>query len=309
MTTLAFLGTPRAAAPCLLALHRIGEVRLVITRPDRARGRGRKTSPSPVKRAAADLGLPVAEADDAHSTGEALRAHPAELAVAVAFGVVLPRRVLEIPSAGMINVHFSLLPRWRGAAPVERAILAGDERTGVSLMAMEERLDAGPVYAKWETPIGPEETAGELTERLAEGAARLLADNLRAIISGTAAAVPQDESRAVYAPRIRPAEARLDFRRPAREILRAVRAFHPRPGAAAVWRGVPGFKILTARPAPAETPPLPPGRLRAAEGVVLVGTGVHPLRLGMVQPPGKRPMEASAWRRGVRGDLGRFEMP
>ncbi len=306
MTDIAFLGTPEAAVPCLRALHRIGEVRLVITRPDRGRGRGRKTSPSPVKRAAVGLGLPVAEADDAQAVEEALRAQPAQVAVAAAFGLILPRPALETPPAGMVNVHFSLLPRWRGAAPVERAILAGDERTGVSLLAMEERLDAGPVFSSWETPIGPEETAGCLTGRLAEGAARLLADNLEQIASGAAPAVPQDEGRAVYAPRILPAEARLDFRRTARETARAVRAFNPRPGARAVWRGVPGFKILTARPAEADAPPLPPGHLRAAEGRVLVGTGDFPLQLGMVQPPGKRPMEASDWYRGLKGDIGCF---
>lgn len=309
MTAIAFLGTPKAAIPSLRALHRIGEVRLVITRPDRGRGRGRKTSPSPVKRAAVELGLPVVEADDAQAAGEALRAQPAQIAVAAAFGLILPRSVLETPPAGMVNVHFSLLPRWRGAAPVERAILAGDERTGVSLMAMDIRLDAGPVFCSWETRIGPEETAGRLTGRLAKGAARLLADNLEKIASGAAPAVPQDESRASYAHRILPAEAHLDFRRPARKLARAVRAFNPRPGASAVWRGVPGFKIFAAHPAGDDIPPLSPGRLQATEDRVLVGTGDLPLQLGVVQPPGKRAMEAPDWRRGLKGDIGCFATP
>ena len=307
MTALAFLGAPASAVPCLRALHRAGEVRLVVTRSAKGRGRGRKTSPTPVGAAAEELGLPVAEAEDAAAAGAALRAHPVRLAVTAGFGLLLPRTVLETPEAGMINVHFSLLPRWRGAAPVERAILAGDEITGASLMAMTESLDAGPVFCSWETPIGPEETGGGLTERLAEGAARLLEDNLGRILSGEATAVAQDESSVTYAPRIRPGEARLDFRRPAEQLARAVRAFNPRPGASAVWRGAPGFKILAARAAEPDTPALAPGRLAAAGERIMVGSGDRPLQLGTVQPPGKRPMPAAAWWRGVKGDPGLFE--
>lgn len=307
MTPLAFLGTTASAVPCLRALHRTGEVRLVVTRSAKGRGRGRKTSPTPVGEAAEELGLPVAEAEDAAATAAALRSQPVRLAVTAGFGLLLPRTVLETPEAGMVNVHFSLLPRWRGAAPVERAILAGDEITGVSLMAMTEDLDAGPVFCSWETPIGSEETGGGLTERLAEGAARLLEDNLGKILSGEATAAAQDERLVTYAPRIKPGEARLDFHRPAAETARAVRAFNPRPGAAAVWRGVPGFKILTARVADSEFPALPPGRPAAAGERIMVGSGDRPLQLGTVQPPGKRPMPAAAWWRGVKGDPGRFE--
>lgn len=307
MTPLAFLGTPALAVPSLRALHRAGEVRLVVTRSAKGRGRGRKTSPTPVAAAAEELGLPVAEAEDAAAAEAALRAHPVRLAVTAGFGLLLPRTALEAPEAGMINVHFSLLPRWRGAAPVERAILAGDTVTGVSLMAMTEGLDAGPVFCSWETPIGPEETGGGLTERLAEGAARLLKDNLEGIVSGEATAAAQDETSATYAPRIKPEEARLDFRRPAAQLARAVRAFNPRPGASAVWRGTPGFKILTARLAESDLPALPPGRLAEAGERIMVGTGDRPLHLGIVQPPGKPPMPAAAWRRGVKGAPGQFE--
>jgi methionyl-tRNA formyltransferase len=269
-----YLGTPADSVPPLEALHAAGhEVALVVTQPDRKRGRGGALVPSPVKVAAQARGIPVLTPRRAGEVVDEVRATGAAIGVVVAFGQLLPPALLTALPLGFVNLHFSLLPRWRGAAPVERAILAGDAETGVCVMAVDETLDTGAVYARRATPIGPEETAGELRARLVALGAELLVETLPGV--GDARPVPQD-GEATYAAKLTVDEFRLDPQRPAAELARAVRAGNPRPGA---WIEVDGsrLKVLRAR----------------VEGARFVPEEV--------QPAGKRAMPYAAWRAGWRG--------
>lgn len=255
------------------------EVTLVVSQPDRRRGRGGSSSPSPVKRAAADLGLAVTDSvDDVVGAG-------AELGVVVAYGRLIRPHVLD--ALPMVNLHFSLLPRWRGAAPVERAILAGDAVTGVCLMALDEGLDTGPIYACRERPIGDDETLEEVRESLAVIGSDLLVAMLAA---GLPEAKPQ-EGQATYAAKIEPAEHRIDWARPAVELHRLVRL-----GQAWTTFRDRRLRVLAVRPAgPAKGEPglIDPDSL-------VVATGQGSLALATVQPEGRSPMPASAWGRGAR---------
>jgi methionyl-tRNA formyltransferase len=274
---LAYLGTPEAAVPPLRALVEAGhDVVLVVSQADKKRGRGGSLVPSPVKAAAVELGLPVtARVLDVVDSG-------AELGVVVAFGrLIKPEVLARVP---MINVHFSLLPRWRGAAPVERAILAGDDETGVDIMALEEGLDTGPVYMSRRVAIGPEETADELRARLVELGTEMLVDILSAPLPEP---VPQ-EGDETSAAKLEPAELRIDWSRTAEEIARVVR----RGSAWTTFRGS-RLRILRARPAAGV---LQPG---AVDGLA-VGTTKGVLELLEVQPEGKARQAASAWRNGAR---------
>jgi methionyl-tRNA formyltransferase len=260
-------------------VHAGHDVALVVSRPDKRRGRQEPPRPSPVKAAAAELGLPVStRAEDALTVG-------AELGVVVAYGRIIKKEVLErLP---LVNAHFSLLPRWRGAAPVERAILAGDTVTGVCLMAIDEGLDTGPVYGCEEVEIGLEETAAELRSQLAgRGAAMLVA----ALAGGLGTPVPQ-EGTPTYAQKIEPADLFLDWRRPAVELHRVVRLGR----AWTTWRGR-RLLVLAARVVDAPTGDLTPGQV---QGDVVV-TGAGGLRLLSVQPEGRSPMAAADWVRGAR---------
>jgi methionyl-tRNA formyltransferase len=278
---LVFLGSPPPAATALEALVTAGhDVRLVITRPDKRRGRGGATSPTPVKELAERHGIPVA-----HDPAGAKTAG-AELGVVVAYGRIIKPDVLA--ALPMVNIHFSLLPRWRGAAPVERAILAGDERTGVCLMDVEEGLDTGAVYRRIETPIGPDETARALTDRLAGMGAQLL---VGALAEGLGHPAPQ-EGETTYAAKIEPAELRLDWSRPAVELHRLVRVGR----AWAEWRD---RRILVLDAALADATGGLPGTVSGG----VVATGAGGLRLVTVQPDGKRPMPATDWLRGAGPDL------
>lgn len=271
---LAYLGTPEAAVPPLRALVDAGhDVRIVVTRPDKRRGRGATLLPSPVKAAAVDLGLPVTEkVDDVLTAGVAL-------GVVVAFGRIIKPHVLE--QVPMVNVHFSLLPRWRGAAPVERAILAGDTETGVCIMEVAEELDAGGVYAVERTPIGEHETAGELRTRLVEIGTRLLVRTIAAL----PAPEPQ-RGEPVYAAKLDPAELHIDWSKPAEEIERLTRV----GGAWTTHKGK-RLKVLEA--------------CAHVDGAVSVVAGDgRPLALQRVQPEGKGPMDAAAWARGSRWQAG-----
>lgn len=292
---IAFLGTPPEAAVALQALVRGGhDVALVVTQPDRRRGRGSGTSPSPVRRTADELGLDVVTPERARDVVDELRECGAELGVVVAFGQLLPDDVLAALPHGFVNVHFSLLPRWRGAAPVERAILAGDDETGVCLMEIVRELDAGPVYACESIPIGPDDTAGRLRAELAERGAALLVEHLESILETEP--VPQ-EGEVTYADKLDPAEFELDWSRPATELDRVVRAGNPRPGA---WTTVAGqrLKILRARPVDDRPPDgVTPGALTDGPAVV---TGGGLLALEEVQPAGRQAMDADAWARGTR---------
>jgi len=278
-----FLGTPEAAVTPLRALHDAGyEIALVVTQADKRRGRGGVLLPSPVKSAAAELGLPVSHrVDDVLGVG-------ADLGVVVAFGRLIKPHVLD--ALPMVNVHFSLLPRWRGAAPVERAILAGDAETGVCLMELEEGLDTGPVLGRRVVPIGADETAAALRQALTAAGTDLLLTQLRA---GLSPGAPQ-EGEATYAAKIDPAELRLDWTLPAGQLHRVVRVGR----AWTMWRGKRlGVHRAAVAPGSSGAPEmLAPGALDG----VLVGTGDGLLELVEVQPEGRAIMSASSWVNGAR---------
>jgi methionyl-tRNA formyltransferase len=288
--------------PALRALVAAGhEVALVVTQPDRRRGRGAEATPSPVKAAAAELALPVRTPERAREVEDEVRALDADLGVVVAFGQLLPVPLLEATRHGFVNVHFSLLPRWRGAAPVERAILAGDATTGVCVMQLEAGLDTGPVYARAETSIAADETAGDLRARLVELGTDLLVDTLPEIATAT----PEPQTgEPTHAAKLTVEEFRLDPSDAAEVLARRVRAGNPRPGA---WGIVDGrrLKVWRAQPRADDAPP-PPVDVSAdlgigvidREGGLVTGHGV--LQLDEVQPEGKAAMPVTAWLAGWR---------
>ncbi len=289
-----YLGTPQDAVPPLEALIRHGhDVAFVVTQPDRRRSRGAGSDASPVKHAATALGVPVRTPHKAREIVDDVRASGAELGVVVAFGQLLPVSLLEALPHGFVNLHFSLLPRWRGAAPVERAMLAGDPETGVSLMQLEAGLDTGPVFATTRVPIAPSETAGELRGRLVQAGTELLVAHLPSL--PTATPEPQ-RGEPTYADKLEVGEFRLDVARPAADLARLVRAGNPRPGA---WFTVDGkrVKVLRAHES-ADAPTLAPGEIAPDAAL---GTASGALVLDEVQPEGKRPMDGRAWRAGRRG--------
>jgi methionyl-tRNA formyltransferase len=286
-----FAGTPEFSVVSLRALVESGRRPVaVLTQPDRPAGRGKRLMPSPVKEYATRQGIPVLQPvtlrDDA--VVAELAALEADIMIVAAYGLILPQAVLDLPRAGCLNVHASMLPRWRGAAPIQAAILAGDRETGVCLMAMTAGLDCGPVYVSEAVAIGDEETAGELHDRLAATGGRLLATQLDAILAGQIGATEQDESAATYAPKIRSADAQLDWTQPAETLARAVRAYNPVPGA---WFMLDGERIKCWRARAVEATGGPPGHIEAAgaDGVTIAcATGA--LCLTSVQRPGKRPV-------------------
>jgi methionyl-tRNA formyltransferase len=286
-----FAGTPEFSVVSLRALVESGKQPVaVLTQPDRPAGRGKQLTPSPVKRYAEERGIPVLQPQTLRdaATVDELAALEADIMVVAAYGLILPQAVLDLPAAGCLNVHASLLPRWRGAAPIQAAILAGDDETGVCLMAMTAGLDCGPVYVSEAVAIGSDDTAGELHDRLAAAGGRLLARHIDAILAGDLSPRAQDESAATYAPKIVKADAELDWTMPAEALARAVRAYNPVPGA---WFVVDGERIKCWKAQLVDAAGGPPGRVEAAgpEGVtVTCATGA--LRLESVQRPGKRPV-------------------
>jgi methionyl-tRNA formyltransferase len=287
-----YLGTPVDAVPPLRALVDAGhDVALVVTQPDRRRRRGAGSDPSPVKQAALDLGLPVLTPEKAREAVTDVQESGAQLGVVVAFGQLLPVALLEALPHGFVNLHFSLLPRWRGAAPVERAILAGDAETGVDLMRIEAGLDTGPVFARTTLTIGDDETAGELHARLVEAGTALLVEQL----PGVPGSDPQPQvGEPTYAEKLTTEEFHLDPYRSAAELARLVRAGNPRPGA---WFTIGGkrVKVWRARAADAAGEP---GTIDETATLVTAAGG---LTLDEVQPEGKRPMPGAAWRLGLHG--------
>ncbi|HFD39382.1 MAG TPA: methionyl-tRNA formyltransferase [Anaerolineae bacterium] len=305
MADVVFMGTPSFAVPSLRALAAHHRVVGVVTQPDRRAGRGRRLVLPPVKEAALELGLPVFQPPTLR-TAEAvqrLAAWQPEVIVVAAFGQILRPPVLELPPHGCLNVHASLLPRWRGASPVAAAILAGETVTGVSLMLMDEGMDSGPILAQWACPIAPEDTTGTLTGRLAEMGAQLLIETLPGWLEGGVQAQPQDDEQATYCRLLRKEDGRLDWSRPAAYLERQVRACDPWPGAFTTWQGR-RLKVLRARLRPEVQAKGPPGRvvdLSPGLGVV-AGQGV--LELVEVQLAGKKPLPAEAFARGQKRLIG-----
>jgi methionyl-tRNA formyltransferase len=291
-----FLGTPSDAVPPLRALVAAGHgVAFVVTQPDRRRSRGKGSDPSPVRRAAEELGIAVRTPEKAREVVDETRASGAELGVVVAFGQLLPTALLEALPLGFVNLHFSLLPRWRGAAPVERALLAGDRETGVCLMQLEAGLDTGPVYATTRVAIGERETAGELRARLVDVGTELLVAHLPAVADTEPLSQAGEPT---YAEKLTVEEFELDPARSAAQLDRLVRAGNPRPGAW-MWVGGRRVKVWRARPDPEAAVDGLPGSITLG-GALVTGGGV--LALDEVQPEGKRAMPGPAWRAGLRAD-------
>jgi methionyl-tRNA formyltransferase len=298
---LAFAGTPQTSVPALEALlaspH---EVVAVVTRPDAPAGRGRHLVVSPVAQRAAAAGIEVLKPVRARDPQflERLREIAPDCCPVVAYGGLLPRAALDIPAHGWVNLHFSLLPAWRGAAPVQHAILHGDEITGAATFEIEEDLDTGPVYGVLTEPIRPTDTTGDLLDRLSHAGARLLADTMDGIADGVLRPRPQSAEGVSYAPKLTPQLAQVDWTAPALRVDRLVRACTPAPGPWTTFRGE-RLKLGPVRPANGAAT-LAPGELRAARREVHVGTGSHPVALGEVQPQGRKRMTAVDWARGSR---------
>ena len=294
---LVFFGTPHFAVPSLRALLEEGfDVAAVVTQPDRPQGRSRSSLvPPPVKLVALDEGVPILQPDrPAGAFAADLAAIGADLAIVVAYGHILKPDILALPRLGMLNVHASLLPALRGAAPIAWAILNGLETTGVSIMQMEAGLDSGPVLHQIGTEVAADETGGELTERLAELGAGALIEALTLLDAGEHDAVPQDHSRATWAPKISRETARLDWSRDAATLARTTRAFDPEPGAWA-QAGDVEVKLFGGRIANTSGAP---GTVLAAGETLTVATGVGALEVSEVQPSGKKRMPVSSWVNG-----------
>jgi len=322
-----FAGTPEVALPSLEALlasrH---DVVAVVTRPDARAGRGRTLVPSPVRQRAEEAGLEVLTPAKPSDPGfqERLRELAPDACPVVAYGALVPPSALEIPGHGWVNLHFSLLPAWRGAAPVQHAIMAGDEVTGASTFLLEKGLDTGPVFGVMTETIRPRDTAGDLLGRLAEAGAGLLVATVDGIEDGTLVPQPQPGEGVSLAPKLEVDDARVRWAHPAQAVDRQVRGCTPAPGAWTVFRGErvklgPVTPLVTDRPggtaaSDATTtgigvlPDLAPGRLHVTKRAVAVGTGSGAVVLGEVRPHGKKPMPAADWARGVRIEAGeRFD--
>ena len=317
---LVFAGTPEVAVPSLAALLASDhEVIAVVTRPDAPTGRGRAVHPSPVKEAAAAAGVAVLTPRTARDPEflAQLAALAPDACPVVAYGAMLPRAVLDVPRLGWVNLHFSLLPAWRGAAPVQHAIIAGDDMTGASTFLVEEAMDTGPLLGTMTEAVRPTDTAGDLLGRLAEAGAGLLLASLDALAAGAAQPVPQSADGVSYARKVTVEDARVRWGDPALAVDRRIRGCTPAPGAwttfrgarlkvGPVWSASPVALGSAAAQGPAMGPAVGTGRALAAGELlvdradVLVGTATTPVRLGEVQAPGKRPMPAADWARGAR---------
>ncbi|MDG5484741.1 methionyl-tRNA formyltransferase [Mycolicibacterium gadium] len=301
---LVFAGTPEPAVPSLARLVESPrhDVVAVLTRPDAAAGRRGKPSPSPVARFAMDHDIPVLRPPKPNSEEfiDELAALAPECCAVVAYGALLREGLLAVPKHGWINLHFSLLPAWRGAAPVQAAIAAGDTVTGATTFQIEPALDSGPVYGVVTETVRPADTAGELLERLSISGAALLAATLDGIADGSLTAVPQPSDGITIAPKITVEEARVRWDLPAHVVERRIRAVTPNPGA---WTMIGDVRVKVGPVSVEESADtLPPGVIRVERKGVHIGTGSQPVALGVIQPPGKRPMNAADWARGARLD-------
>ena len=308
-----FAGSPEFSVPCLRILLDAGgiDVIAVYTQPDRGAGRGRQITSGPVKECALGAGIPIFQPETLRNPEqqEILSAMSPDLMVVVAFGQILPQRILDIPKLDCVNLHASLLPRWRGAAPIQRAIAAGDKATGISLMQMEAGLDTGPVLDQCETPIHPTDRGGSLHDRLAVLSANLLEKNLVALSRGELVPRPQDDEKASYAPRIVKGESELDFTRSAEALERQVRAFDPWPGTTARLHGQ-SIRIASTRTRNDPDREQPGTIVRAGNSGILVQTGKGQVEILKLQKPGGRVLRAGEFLNGNPLDPGSvFEVP
>ena len=307
MTRVVFMGTPEFAVPALDALNKDHEVVGVVTQPERRTGRGRKVVSSPVKEAALLRGLPVFQPATlkASESLDYIASWRPEVIAVFAYGQLLPRPVLELPPHGCLNIHPSLLPRYRGAAPVTAAILAGEPITGVTIMRMDEGLDTGPILAQGECPITPDDTTGSLTAKLAEQGAQLLIETLASWLAGEIQAQLQDEALATYCDQLKKEDGLLDWSQPAEYLDRQIRAYDPWPGTFTMWEGR-RLKVLRAKPLADWRGEGVPGQIIALSSGLGVATGSGLLELQVVQMPGKKPMASDLFARGQQGLIGGF---
>lgn len=296
-----FMGTPEFAVPALQSLHEgPHRVCLVVTRPDRPRGRGRKLSPTPVKRAAEKMGYPVIQPESVKTEAffETIDKHRPDMLVVVAFGHILPKRLLELPPMGAINLHASLLPKYRGPAPIPWAIINGETETGVTSMLMDAGLDTGEILLAKKTPIYPTDTGGTLHDRLARLAGPVLEETLEGFSSGTIRPVAQDHAQASYAPMLEKKDGRVDWRKPAEYLERFIRAMTPWPGAHTFWNGK-RLNLFRAEVRPV-TAPAPPGTILAAfEGELRVAAGKDALSILEIQAASGKRMDIAEFLKGA----------
>ena len=299
------MGTPEFAGPVLKALMGAHQVVGVVTQPDRPGGRGRRVTRGAVKRAALELGLPVYQPQSLRTAQSAaqLAVWNPEVIVVAASAYILPQHVLDLPPHGCLNVHASLLPRWRGAAPIAAAILSGDAATGVTIIKMDAGVDTGAILAQREEPIRADDTRATLSKRLSGLGAELLMKKLPAYLVGELVPQPQPEQGVTYAGSLHKTDGLLDWSRPAAELERRVRAFAPWPGTFTTWRGQ-RLKVLRAKPSPDWRGDAPPGTVVALPGGVIVATGDGALRLESVQLAGRRPMDVATFVQGQRDFVG-----
>jgi methionyl-tRNA formyltransferase len=299
-----FAGTPEVAIPALDAIaDSRHELVGVVTRPDAPSGRGRKTVASPVALRGEELGVPVLKPEHPRDPDfqAALRELRPDCCPVVAYGALLPQSALDIPEHGWVNLHFSVLPSWRGAAPVQHAIWAGDEVSGATTFRIVKELDAGPTFGLMTQTIRPDDTAGDLLERLAEGGSGLLVQTLDGIEDGSLEAREQPDEWVSFAPKIQVEDAHVDWTDPAIGVDRRIRACTPAPGA---WSTFEGDRIKLGPVRPVGRERLEPGQLEVAKNAVFVGTGTGPVQLGRVKAFGKKEMDAADWARGVRLETG-----
>jgi len=299
-----FMGTPVFSVPALDALHAAHDVVAVYSQPDKPVGRGLELQPPPVKKRALELGLPVHQPAKLTLAGEyeKLAELKPDVIVVVAYGQILKKNVLELPRLGCVNIHSSLLPRWRGAAPIHHAILAGDSLTGVTTMKMVEKLDAGETYLKEEIAIGPHETVTELHDRLAAIGGQLIGPTLAGLDRGALRGEIQDESKVTYASKLTKEMERLDPERTAAELDRAVRALNPWPGTSFfVEIGAKPERIKVRQAVPHENMSASVGELSERAGMLVLGTARGCLELKRLQPEGKKEMDAASFVNGLRG--------
>ncbi len=299
MTRIVFMGTPAFAVPALQKLIETQEVVGIVTQPDRPAGRGKQLRPSPVKAAAEAAGIPVYQPKSLRSEAAAAPLHQwqPEMIIVTAFGQILRPHVLDLPLRGCLNVHASLLPRWRGASPIQHAIMAGDAKTGVTLMQMDVGLDTGAMYVQQAIPIRPTETAASLHDRLAELGAAMLGEHLDDIVNGRITPTRQDDTLSTYAPMISKADGQLDWQKSSAELDRLIRAMTPWPGAFTHWQGQL-LKVLAAEPVNGRLPSGVPGQVVQVGEKAVILTQDGGLALNQIQLAGKRAMTSSEFLRG-----------